>query len=94
HDEMAAALDRIAKGDAPYDDFDGWNARFVDQRAGMKTADVLTEVDVSHRRLIGAAAALPEPLFVPGGAARAPFEGAAAGHYREHAAQIRQWRRK
>ncbi|MGH7316568.1 MAG: ClbS/DfsB family four-helix bundle protein [Candidatus Rokuibacteriota bacterium] len=99
HDEMAAALDRVAKGDAPYpagtyDDFDAWNARFVDRKAGMKTADVLTEVDASHRRLIGAAAALPEPLFVPGGAARDPVEGAAAGHYREHAAQIRQWRRK
>ncbi|MGH7386025.1 MAG: hypothetical protein ACREKG_12690 [Candidatus Rokuibacteriota bacterium] len=75
HDEMAAALDRVAKGDAlypagTYDDFDAWNARFIDQRAGMKTAEVRTAVDVSHRRLIGA-----------------------AGHYREHAAQIRQWRR-
>ena len=32
HDEMAAALGRVAKGDAPYpagtyDDFDAWNAR-------------------------------------------------------------------
>ena len=97
HDEMAAALGRVAKGDAPYaagtyDDFDAWNARFVDQKAGVKTADVLAELDASHRKLLGAAAPLPSLLFAPGGAARDPFEGAAAGHYREHAAQIRQWR--
>lgn len=97
HDEMAAALSRVAKGDAPYpagtyDDFDAWNARFVDQKAGVKTADVLADLDASHQKLLGAAAALPEPLFAAGGAARDPFEGAAAGHYREHAAQIRQWR--
>jgi hypothetical protein len=97
HDEMAAALGRVAKGDAPYaagtyDDFDVWNARFVDEKAGVKTADVLAELDVSHRKLLGAAAPLPESLFAPGAAARGPFEGVAAAHYREHAAQIRQWR--
>lgn len=97
HDEMAAALGRVAKGDAPYaagtyDDFDAWNARFVDQKAGVKTADVLAELDASHRKLLGAAAPLPEALFGADGAARGPFDGAGAGHYREHTEQIRQWR--
>jgi hypothetical protein len=96
---MAAALGRVGKGDAPYpagtyDDFDAWNARFVDARAGVKSADVLAELDLSHRRLLDAAAGLPEALFAPGGPARDPFEGAAAGHYREHAVQIRQWRQR
>jgi hypothetical protein len=97
HDEMAAALGRVAKGDAPYpkgtyDDFDAWNARFVDQKAGVKTADVLAELAASHRKLLGAAAPLPESLFAADGAARGPFDGAGAGHYREHTEQIRQWR--
>ena len=97
HGEMAAALGRVAKGDAPYaagtyDDFDAWNARFVDQKAGVKTADVLAELDASHRKLLGAAAPLPEALFAPDGAARGSFDGAGAGHYREHTEQIRQWR--
>jgi hypothetical protein len=97
HDEMAAALGRVAKGDAPYaagtyDDFDAWNARFIDQKAGVKTADVLAELDASHRKLLAAAAALPEALLAAGAAARAPFDGAGAGHYREHTEQIRQWR--
>jgi hypothetical protein len=97
HDELTPALRRIAKGDpayAPgtYDDFDAWNARFVERKAGVKVADVLAELDASHQRFVRAAAAVPEPHFAPGGAAREPFEGAGAAHYREHAAQIRAWR--
>jgi hypothetical protein len=98
HDELTPALGRIARGEAgyaagTYDDFDAWNARFVERKAGVKTADVVAELDASHRQFVGAAAAVPEPHFAPGGAAREPFEGAGAGHYREHVAQIREWRR-
>jgi Protein of unknown function (DUF1706) len=98
HDEMAAALDRVAQGDAPYaagayDDYDAWNARFVEGKVGVKTAEVLTDLDRSHRRFLAAARALPEPLFAPGAAGRGALDGAGAGHYREHAEQIRQWRR-
>ena len=97
HEAMIPALGNIAKGEAPYppgtyDDFDAWNARFVDRKAGVKPADVVTELEASHRAFIAAAAQVPEALFAPGGAARDPFDGAGAGHYREHAAQIRQWR--
>ena len=99
HDEMAPALDRLARGDAPYppgtyDDFDAWNARFVEARAGVKSKDALAELDRSHRRLLTAAAAVPEPLFGPDGPARGAFDGAGPGHYREHTEQIRQWRRR
>jgi hypothetical protein len=97
HDEMAAALGRVAKGDAPYppgtyDDCDAWNARFVEQRVGVKPADVVADLEASHRKLLAAAAALPEALFGPDGAARGPLDGAGAGHYREHTEQIRRWR--
>ena len=97
HDEMIPALGRVGQGQAgypagTYDDFDAWNARFVDRKAGVKPADVVAELEASHRAFVAAAASVPEALFVPGGAARDPFEGAGAGHYREHAAQIRQWR--
>ena len=97
HEEMVPALARIAKGEAAYaagtyDDFDAWNARFVQARAGVKPADVLAELETSYRAFIDAAAATPEAHFAPGGAARDPFDGAGAAHYREHAAQIRGWR--
>ena len=97
HDEMIPALERVGQGQAAYpagtyDDFDAWNARFVDRKAGVKPADVVAELGASHRAFVAAATQVPEALFAPGGAARDPFEGAGAGHYREHAAQIRQWR--
>lgn len=97
HDEMIPALGRVAKGEeaypaGAYDDFDAWNARFVEQKTGVKTAEVVAELEASHRAFVSAAAAVPERFFAPGAAAVAPFEGAGAGHYREHLAQIRQWR--
>ena len=97
HDELIPALGRIAQGQpgyaaGTYDDFDSWNARFVEKKAGVKAADVLAELDSSHRRFVEAAAAVPDAQFAEGGAAREPFDGAGAGHYREHAEQIRQWR--
>jgi hypothetical protein len=99
HDVMTPALGRIAKGEAPYpagtyDDFDAWNARFVEGKRGVKVADVLARLDEAHQQFVSAAAAVPEGLFAPGGAAREPFEGAGSGHYREHTAQIREWRQR
>jgi len=98
HREMIPALARVARGEpaypaGTYDDFDAWNARFVDRKSGVKTADVLAELDASHHAFMAAAAALPDAQLAPGGAALGSFEGAGAGHYREHAAQIRDWRR-
>jgi hypothetical protein len=97
HDAMADALDNVAKGrpgyaEGMYDDYDAWNARFVADRAGVKLADVMAELDTSHRRMVDAARAVPDAQFAEGAAARGPIEGAGAGHYREHSAQIREWR--
>jgi hypothetical protein len=97
HREMIPALARLARGEAPYpdgtyDDFDAWNARFVDARRGVKVADVLAELAASHRDFVAAAAALADEHLAPGGRARSLVEGSGGEHYREHAAQIRQWR--
>ena len=98
HREAIPGFARIARGEAApypagtYDDFDGWNARFVARKAGAKVADVLAELDASHRDFVAAAATVPEAHFAPDAAVRGLFDGSGAGHYREHAAQIRQWR--
>src|SRR5262249_27477678 len=60
HDEMIPAPGRVARGEVPYpagtyDDFDAWNARFVERRAGVKPADVVAELEASHRRFVDAA---------------------------------------
>ena len=98
HEVATPALGHIARDEAPYppgtyDDFDAWNARFVIQKTGVKTSDVLAELDVSHKNFVEAARALPDQHFQAGKTARETFENNGPGHYREHAAQIREWRR-
>jgi hypothetical protein len=97
HREMIPAVERLGRGEAPYpdgayDDFDSWNARFVEARKGRPAADLLREVDASHHELLSAASRLPDEHFGEGKPASGLVDGVAAGHYREHAEQIRQWR--
>ena len=98
HREMIPALQRIARGQSPYpdgvsyDDYDAWNARFVEAKRGVKVADVRAELAASHHDFVAAAAGVPPEQWAAGGAARELFTGAGPGHYREHAGQIREWR--
>ncbi|HTO13440.1 MAG TPA: ClbS/DfsB family four-helix bundle protein [Candidatus Binatia bacterium] len=95
HREMIPALARVARGEAAYpagtyDDFDAWNARFVEDRRGVKVADVIAQLEASHRDFVRAAGAVPDQHFA---VAKDVLDGAGTGHYREHAGQIRAWRR-
>ena len=98
HRELIPAFGRLGRNQAPYpdgvsyDDFDAWNARFVDAKRDAKLPDILSELEASHRDFVAAANALSEEHFAAGAPARELFEGAGAPHYREHAGQIRQWR--
>ena len=97
HREMMPALERLARGESPYadgtyDDFDRWNARFVDERKDVAVADLLRELDGSHRAFVQAIGRLAESELATGGPARGLVDGIGAGHYREHAAQIAEWR--
>jgi hypothetical protein len=98
HREMIPALARVARGESEpypagtYDDFDAWNARFVLDKTGVKAADVLAELDASHRAFVAAATAVPDTYFAPDGPARSLVDGTGPGHYREHTAQILEWR--
>ena len=99
HREMIPALERLGRGEAPYpdgayDDFDSWNARFVEAHKGRPSADILQELDASHRELLSVASRLPEEHFAEGKSASGLVDGVAAAHYREHAEQIRQWRQR
>jgi len=95
--EMAPALSRIGRGEAAYpagtyDDFDAWNARFVEAGKDAATHEILVDLEASHRGLVAAAKGLGEAHFSADAAARELFEGTGAKHYREHAGQIRDWR--
>jgi len=97
HREMVPALERLARGEPPYadgtyDDFDRWNRHFVDARKDVKTDDILHEADVSHRDFLRAVARLSEENLAAGPTARSLVDGTGVAHYREHAAQIVEWR--
>ena len=96
--EMAPALGRLGRGEeaypaGTYDDFDTWNTRFVEAGRSTKPAEILADLETSHRALVTAAAALGDEHFAAGTPARELLEGTGAKHYREHAGQIREWRR-
>jgi hypothetical protein len=95
--EMAPAFARIERGEAAYpagayDDYDAWNARFVEGGQHAQNAQILSELEASHRALVAAAGALDDEHFSTGAAARELLEAIGARHYREHATQIREWR--
>jgi len=95
--EMLVPLERPGREQAPYpdgtyDDFDSWNARFVEARNGRSASELLDELVASHRELLSVASRLPDDLFGDGKPASELVNGVAAAHHREHAAQIRQWR--
>jgi hypothetical protein len=98
HREMAPALERLARGERPfapgtsYDDVDGWNARFADERKDWAVADVLLELDRSHEDFMHHAAGVPAERVEPGRTAYRIIEQNTAEHYREHGDQIRAWR--
>lgn len=46
-----------------------------------------------HRQLVDTLQGLPDAMFAPGQIV-ATFVGIGAGHYRQHAQDIREWRQK
>ncbi len=95
--EMAPSFARIDRGEPPYpagayDDYDAWNARFVEADKEVSHREVLDALETSHRDLVTAAGTLGEEHFAEGASARGLFESIVAQHYREHATQIREWR--
>ena len=95
--EMVPSFARIDRGEPPYpagayDDYDAWNARFVEADTEASHRDVLDALETSHRNLVTAAGTLGEEHFAEGASARGLFESIAAQHYREHTTQIREWR--
>jgi hypothetical protein len=97
--ELTPVLERLARGERPipdgvsYADVDGWNARHVLARRGLTVAGVRAELEASHRDFFAAARAIPEARFGPDKTATRIVDLNGPHHYREHAAEIRAWRR-
>ena len=102
--EMTVALERMARGERPtpegvdYADADAWNAKFSSAARAVGPSTVIANWQQTHMTYVNAAQALPDDRFgetdgKPKTANRL-IETSGFGHYREHAAQIREWRQR
>jgi hypothetical protein len=98
--EMGGALERMARGEKPvpegvdYADSDAWNAKFSLAMKQQLPSTVLAEWGRLHQLYRKAAAAVPDDRFGEGKTANRLVETSGYGHYREHAAPIREWRQR
>ena len=63
-------------------------------RRGLTVEGIRAELEASHREFLAAARAVPESRFGPDKTATRVVDLNGPHHYREHAAQIRTWRRQ
>ncbi|MDZ4278243.1 MAG: ClbS/DfsB family four-helix bundle protein [Dehalococcoidia bacterium] len=103
--EMTGALQRLARGERPtpegvdYRNADEWNAGFAQTMAGISPNTVLAAWQQVHMNYVKAARAVPEDRYAkkedgsPSTAYRL-LQASGFGHYREHAHQIREWRKR
>jgi hypothetical protein len=99
HRELGPALERLARGEHPNPEgknyqaeVDAWNEKFVAPKRDTPVADVLVELDESHKYFMDVAAQVPDDWFAEGKTAWKIVAPIAADHYREHGEQIRAWR--
>ena len=100
HREMAAAFERIARGERPvpegvdYSDSDAWNAKFAASAAGRTAREALDDLSRSKGSFVDAALKVPEDRFEEGRAAYRILFTTGIDHYKEHEPAIREWRER
>lgn len=102
--ELGGALQRIARGERPtpegvdYSDADAWNAKFALVMKQQLPTTVIAEWGQMHQLFTKAAQAVPDDRFVEKDAKPSTvnriIDGSGYGHFREHAAQILDWRKR
>lgn len=102
--EMTVALERLARGERPtpegvdYSDGDAWNAKFEAEMAAISPRTVLANWTQAHANYVRAAKAVPDDRYgerdgKPQTVNRL-LQTSGTGHYKEHAAEIAEWRKK
>ncbi len=102
HRLEVAMLELMASGERPwpegsghpYNDGDAWNARFVEKWHTASPATILEELKASEGAYVAAARLLPEERFREGRTTYRLLQEGGIDHYRDHAAQIRDWRKR
>ena len=103
--EMIVLLERLARGERPvpegvdYSNSDDWNAKFAREMAPISPATVLATWQQTHMNFVRAARSVPDDRYGVGDEGRPKtanriLEGNGSDHYKEHGAQIREWRQR
>src|SRR5262245_32933606 len=71
---------------------DAFNAQMTEQKRDLPLADILRQLDVTHRRLIDYVQSAPEEQFTRETRFRHRLRLDTYSHYPKHAKAIRQWR--
>jgi len=103
--EMTGALERLARGERPtpegvdYSDADAWNEKFSLSMRHISAPTVIASWRQTHANYVKAARSVADdrygtkedgsPMTV-----NRLLETSGYGHYKEHSAQIREWRQK
>jgi len=100
HREMAAAFERIARGERPvpegvdYSNADPINARFAEAQSGADATGIMAELKASKDAFVAAAHTVPEDRFEEGKTAYRILHTTGIDHYHEHEPAIREWRQR
>jgi hypothetical protein len=98
--EMTGALQRLARGEKPtpegvdYSDADAWNAKFALVMKQQLPNTVIADWGQVYQVYMKAARAVADDRFGEGKTVNRVLEASGYGHFREHAAQIREWRQR
>ncbi|MGI8550678.1 MAG: hypothetical protein ACR2PL_07805 [Dehalococcoidia bacterium] len=77
-----------------YGGIDAFNARMTEQKRALSLADVLMQLDGTHRRLIDFIQSAPADPFARETRVRRRLRLDTYSHYPKHAAAIREWRKQ
>ena len=96
-DEALKYLPLIATGGRPpryvtFGGIDAFNAMMTERKRGLSLAEVLEQLDDTHRRLLDVVRAAPEEQFVRETRFRRRLRLDTYRHYPQHAQAIREWR--
>jgi hypothetical protein len=99
-EEALKYLPLIVKGGRPprysvkYGGIDAFNAQMTEQKRGLSLADVLDQLDETHRRLIAYIQSVPEEQFIQETPFRHRLRLDTYSHYPIHTKMIRAWRER
>ncbi|MCL4295814.1 MAG: maleylpyruvate isomerase N-terminal domain-containing protein [Anaerolineae bacterium] len=99
-EEALKYLPLIVKGGRPprysvkYGGIDAFNAQMTEQKRGLSLAEVLDQLDETHRRLIAYIQSVPEEQFTRETPFRHRLRLDTYSHYPIHTKMIRAWRER